>query len=131
MTTVALTGPVRSVVGVTEIANRISVSEAKTFVSIAETSTALVITQPAASSIVELTETGPSVVISEPSEPRIVQISSAGPSGPAFSGVHYFDLDQLNGLGESDAGKVLNWNGNIFVPTDDLSANLTLNGGAF
>ena len=131
MTTVALTGPVRSVVGVTEIANRVVVADVNTFVSVTKSDTSVVITQPVSSSVVELTVTGPSVVISQPSDPRIIQISSAGPSGPAFSGVHYFDLDQLSGLSGSDVGKVLNWNGNIFVPTDDLSANLTLNGGAF
>lgn len=92
---------------------------------------ATVVVQKPASATVTVSEVNNSVVLTQPADSRIVEIASAGPAGPPFSGVHYFDLTQIAALGAADEGKVLNWNGSIFVPTDDLSANLTLNGGAF
>jgi len=92
---------------------------------------ATVVVTQSTSAAVTVSEANNTVVITKPADSRIVEIASAGPAGPPFSGVHYFDLNEIAALGASDVGKVLNWNGNIFVPTNDLSANLTLNGGAF
>ena len=89
---------------------------------------ATVVVTQSTSAAVTVSETNNTVVITKPADSRIVEIASAG---PPFSGVHYFDLNEIAALGAGDVGKVLNWNGNIFVPTNDLSANLTLNGGAF
>ena len=132
MATVVVQKPASATVTVSEVNNSVAVTQfTSNIVEVSATGPSVVITQPSANNVVEVEATAPSVVVTQPSDSRIVEIASAGPAGPPFTGVHYFDLTEIAALGASDEGKVLNWNGNIFVPTNDLSANLTLNGGAF
>ena len=66
---------------------------------------ATVVVTQSTSAAVTVSETNNTVVITKPADSRIVEIASAGPAGPPFSGVHYFDLDEIAALGAGDVGK--------------------------
>lgn len=79
---------------------------------------------------VQIVKSGSTVVVTKPLS-SIVSIAMAGPQGPAFAGQQFFDLDAIEALSIVDSGVTLKWNGTQYVPTEQLGANLTINGGAF
>ena len=62
---------------------------------------------------------------------NIVSVAATGPQGPSFAGSSFMDTAAIDALTSGDQGKVLEWNGSVFTPTDVLDDDLTLYGGAF
>lgn len=61
----------------------------------------------------------------------IIELATPGAQGPAFVGQQYFNMTSVGALSIADSGVTLKWDGNQFVPTDDLGEGLTVFGGAF
>ena len=86
---------------------------------------------PALSSVVKVTETETQVTVTQSPSANVVTVTATGPQGPSFSGDVYFDTDAIGALTSGDRGKVLEWNGTLFEPTNLLDDDLTLTGGSF
>lgn len=85
---------------------------------------------PAAASRIIVTRTATTVEVQKQTT-RTVEVASRGPQGPAFAGSNYFDTTAIGALTSGDTGTLLQWGGAAFVPTNELSQNLTIAGGAF
>jgi hypothetical protein len=79
---------------------------------------------------VRVVESGNTVVVTKPLS-SIVSIATPGPQGPAYAGVQYFNIGAIDALTVANSGVTLKWNGAQFIPTGELSDNMTVNGGAF
>lgn len=86
---------------------------------------------PALSSVVQVTETDSQVTVTRSPSTNIVSVAATGPQGPSFAGSSFMDTAAIDALTSGDQGKVLEWNGSVFTPTDVLDDDLTLYGGAF
>lgn len=62
---------------------------------------------------------------------RVVQVTSQGPQGPGFISQDKFNNTAIGALTSGDIGKVLEWDGSLFTPTNELDTGLTITGGAF
>jgi len=65
---------------------------------------------------------------------RVVQVTSQGPQGPQGQGFisnDKFNNTAIGALTSGDIGKVLEWDGALFTPTNELDTGLTITGGAF
>lgn len=107
----------------------VTVSGASFTVSASKLLNTVVVQQPPGLSI-GISETTHSVVVSKP-EGQIIEVATAGPQGPPFAGAQYFNTAAIGALTSGDSGTILSWDGALFSPTNELSENLTLAGGAF
>lgn len=107
----------------------ITVSGASFTVSASKLLNTVVVQQPPGLSI-GISETTHSVVVNKP-EGQILEVVTAGPQGPPFAGAQYFNTAAIGALTSGDSGTILSWDGELFSPTNELSENLTLAGGAF
>jgi hypothetical protein len=82
------------------------------------------------SSVLKVTETETSVEVKKPVT-NVVTLTAQGPQGPSFAGSQFFDTTAIEALNSGDIGKVLEWDGNNFTPTNELENDLTITGGAF
>lgn len=82
------------------------------------------------SSVIRITETETQVEVRRPTT-NVVTLTAQGPQGPSFAGSQFLDTTAIEALNSGDIGKVLEWDGNIFAPTDELENDLTITGGAF
>lgn len=67
----------------------------------------------------------------QPQAVQTVEISAQGPQGPSFAGAIFLDTNAIQSLTSSDAGTLLTWNGSTYAPSNVLTQNLTIVGGAF
>jgi multidrug efflux pump subunit AcrB len=86
---------------------------------------------PTLSSVVRVTETDSQVTITRAPNANVVTVTATGPQGPSFAGSSFMDTAAIDALTSGDQGKVLEWNGSVFSPTNVLDDDLTLHGGAF
>ncbi len=86
---------------------------------------------PTLSSVVRVTETDSQVTITRATSANVVTVTATGPQGPSFAGSSFMDTAAIVALTSGDQGKVLEWNGSVFSPTNVLDDDLTLHGGAF
>ena len=86
---------------------------------------------PTLSSVVKVTETDSQVTITKATNASVVTVTATGPQGPSFAGSSFMDTAAIDALTSGDQGKVLEWNGSVFTPTNVLDDDLTLHGGAF
>jgi multidrug efflux pump subunit AcrB len=86
---------------------------------------------PTLSSVVKVTETDSQVTITRAPSANVVTVTATGPQGPSFAGSSFMDTAAIDALTSGDQGKVLEWNGSVFSPTNVLDDDLTLHGGAF
>lgn len=86
---------------------------------------------PTLSSVVRVTETDSQVTITRATSANVVTVTATGPQGPSFAGSSFMDTAAIDALTSGDQGKVLEWNGSVFSPTNVLDDDLTLHGGAF
>ncbi|MAO75002.1 MAG: hypothetical protein CL699_01640 [Chloroflexi bacterium] len=86
---------------------------------------------PALSSVVRVTETENQVTVTRSTSANVVSVTATGPQGPSFAGSSFMDTAAIDALTSGDQGKVLEWNGSVFTPTNVLDDDLTLHGGAF
>lgn len=107
----------------------VTVSGASFTVSASKLLNTVVVQQPPGLSI-GISEATHSVVVSKP-EGQIIEVATAGPQGPPFAGAQYFNTAAIGALTSGDSGTILSWDGALFSPTNELSENLTLAGGAF
>lgn len=77
-----------------------------------------------------ITEENHQLVIQQPVT-SVVELAIAGAQGPAFVGQQYFNMASIETLSIADSGVTLKWDGNQFVPADELGEGLTIFGGAF
>lgn len=129
MTQVAITKQGNTQAVVSSFVSPITISGASFVVSASKLLNAVVIQQPA-SPAVSVNETVHSVVVNKPAG-QIIEVATAGPQGPPFAGAQYFNTAAIGALTSGDAGTILSWDGQLFSPTNELSKNLTLAGGAF
>jgi len=120
-------GTTRAVVNETN--TPVVVSGASFTVSTSKLLNTVVIQQPPGLSI-GINESVNSVVVTKP-QGQIVEVATAGPQGPPFAGAQYFNTVAIGALTSGDSGTILSWDGALFSPTNELSENLTLAGGAF
>jgi len=85
---------------------------------------------PASASRIVVSKTNTTVVVQK-QPTATVEIAALGPQGPSFTGANYFDTTAIGALTSGDTGTLLQWGGAAFVPTNELSQNLTIAGGAF
>jgi len=85
---------------------------------------------PASASRIVVSKTNTTVVVQK-QPTATVEIAALGPQGPSFTGANYFDITAIGALTSGDTGTLLQWSGAAFVPTNELSQNLTIAGGAF
>ena len=86
---------------------------------------------PTLSSVVRVTETENQVTVTRSTTANVVSVTATGPQGPSCAGSSFMDTAAIDALTSGDQGKVLEWNGSVFTPTDVLDDDLTLHGGAF
>ena len=86
---------------------------------------------PALSSVVKVAETDSQVTITRAPSANVLTVTATGPQGPSFAGSSFMDTAAIDALTSGDQGKVLEWNGSVFSPTNVLDDDLTLHGGAF
>ncbi len=77
-----------------------------------------------------ISEENHQLIIQQP-QTGIVELSTPGAQGPAFVGQQYFNMASIETLTITDSGVTLKWDGNQFVPADELGEGLTIFGGAF
>jgi len=82
------------------------------------------------SSLITVTQTETNVEVKKP-QTSVVTLTAQGPQGPSFAGSSSFNTTAIDALGSGDIGKVLEWDGSQFTPTDELENDLTITGGAF
>lgn len=82
------------------------------------------------SSLVTVTKTPTSVEV-QTAAPGVVEVSAPGPQGPPFAGATFFDTAAIGALTSGDVGKVLEFDGTKFSPTNELENDLTITGGNF
>lgn len=82
------------------------------------------------SSLIQVTNTDTQVEVTKPTT-NVVTLTAQGPQGPSFAGSQFFDVNAIDALNSGDQGQVLEWNGSLFTPTDELENDLTITGGAF
>jgi hypothetical protein len=82
------------------------------------------------SSVLKVTESETSVEVRKPVT-HVVTLTAQGPQGPSSAELGYFDIAALDALNSGDIGKVLEWDGTTFIPTNELENDLTITGGAF
>lgn len=82
------------------------------------------------SNLVKVTET-PTTVEVQRSSSQVVEVTAPGPQGPPFVGSAFFDTAAIEALTSGDVGTVLEFNGTLFSPTNELENDLTINGGNF
>lgn len=70
------------------------------------------------------------IIIQQP-QTGFVELTIPGPQGPAFAGQQFFDTSAIGALSGANSGVTLKWDGNQFVPADELGEGLTIFGGAF
>jgi hypothetical protein len=70
------------------------------------------------------------VVVQQPLS-QVVELSVPGAQGPAFAGQQLFNVSAIEALSVVNSGVTLKWDGNQFVPADELGEGLTVFGGAF
>lgn len=85
---------------------------------------------PTLSSLIQVTATETQVEVKKPLT-SVVTLTAQGPQGPPFVGSVLFDTNAIEALGAGDLGKVLEWDGARFIPTNELENDLTLYGGSF
>lgn len=129
MTQVVITQEGSTKTTISSFTSPITLSGASFVVSTSKLLNAVVIQQPSSPAI-SVNETVHSVVVNKPAG-QIVEVVTAGPQGPPFAGAQYFNTAAIGALTSGDAGTILSWNGQLFTPTNELSTNLTLAGGAF
>ena len=86
---------------------------------------------PALTSVVRVAETDSQVTITRAATASTLTVTAPGPQGPSFAGSSFMDIGAIDALTSGDQGKVLEWNGSVFTPTNVLDDDLTLHGGAF
>jgi len=82
------------------------------------------------SSVLKVTETSTSVEVKQPVA-SVVTLIAQGPQGPPFVGSTFFNTTAIGALTSGDIGTVLEWDGSLFIPTQELKNDLTITGGAF
>lgn len=82
------------------------------------------------SSVLKVTETETSVEVKRPVT-NVVTLTAQGPQGPSSAETGYFNIAAIDALNSGDIGKVLEWDGSTFSPTNELENDLTITGGAF
>lgn len=85
---------------------------------------------PGSPSSIAVTEATSEVVVQK-QEMRVTLVTARGPQGPSFAGSNFFDTTAINALTSSDEGTILTWNGTRYAPSNSLTQNLTIVGGAF
>ncbi|MDP6190481.1 MAG: hypothetical protein QF872_06705 [Gammaproteobacteria bacterium] len=86
---------------------------------------------PALSSVIRVAETDTQVTVTQASSASVVTLTATGPQGPSFAGESFMNTVAIEALTSGDQGKVLEWDGSAFSPTNVLDDDLTLYGGAF
>lgn len=82
------------------------------------------------SSVLKVTEMETSVEVRKPVT-NVVTLTAQGPQGPSSAEVGLFNIAAMEALNSGDIGKVLEWDGDSFTPTNELENDLTITGGAF
>ena len=82
------------------------------------------------SSLVKVTKTPTSVEV-QAANTSVVKAIAVGPQGPPFAGSTFFDTAAIGTLTSGDVGKVLEFDGTQFSPTNELENDLTITGGNF
>jgi hypothetical protein len=82
------------------------------------------------SSVLRVTETATQVEVKKPVT-SVVTLTAQGPQGPSTAETGYFNIAAIDALSSGDIGKVLEWDGSAFTPTNELENDLTITGGAF
>ena len=78
-----------------------------------------------------MTESDSQITLTRAGTANTVAVIAPGPQGPPFAGSSFMDIGAIDALTSGDQGKVLEWNGSVFTPTNVLDDDLTLHGGAF